>query len=128
MWSEVLDQAAFTFSLGFPRAREARGAIEAPMRAFVMSRLLFVMSRLLEVADVRFGSNSVFDCLRWTSDLGGVVPACVQRLPWCDLFKNVPAEHYERLSKQGCRSDLLSCELANTHRKPIKTPLVNAQS
>jgi hypothetical protein len=82
MWSEVLDQAAFTFSLGFPRAREARGAIEAPMRAFVMSRLLFVMSRLLEVADVRFGSNSVFDCLRWTSDLGGVVPACVQRLPW----------------------------------------------
>jgi hypothetical protein len=53
MWSEVLDQAAFTFSLGFPRAREARGAIEAPMRAFVMSRLLFVMSRLLKVADVR---------------------------------------------------------------------------
>jgi hypothetical protein len=46
----------------------------------------------------------------------------------CDLFKNVLAKDYVSLSKQGYRTDLLSCELANTPRKPIKTPLVNAQS
>jgi len=32
----------------------------------------------------------------------------------CDLFKNVPAEHYESLSKRGCRSNLISCELSHS--------------